>query len=448
MIMIIQNVTKTANLKKNPTFGFKSETMPQAQGKKRALEKGTSGNKAKKLKVSHDSHGSIQGVVLTCGTGDVGQLGLGEDITERTRLALVDIPDPVVQVCAGGMHTLCLTSTGQVYSFGCNDEGALGRDTSVEGSEAKPGKVNIPAPIVMVTAGDSHTAALTDDGRVYAWGNFRDANGKMGLTTNGIEKSPIEIIQEDVVIKMASGSDHLACLTDRGEIFTLGCAEQGQLGRIAECFATRGGRKGLEMILSPGRVRVKRFKTRKLAQFSDVWAGTYTTFAKDKDTGDIYAWGLNNYYQLGFEDNSNRFIPVRVPSFSELGSWTMLSGGLHHTIALHSTGKVYTFGRSDYGRLGLGENCEDKNKPTVVPSLEKLKVVSVAAGGCVSLAVADNGDLYSWGMGSNYQLGHGNDDDQLLPTKVVGKQLESRAAIMSSSGGQHTVVLAKDVGAH
>lgn len=62
--------------------------------------------------------------MLACGQGDVGQLGLGVDITERTRLAYVEIPDPVIQVCAGGMHTVCLTNTGQVpfYAlslFGC-----------------------------------------------------------------------------------------------------------------------------------------------------------------------------------------------------------------------------------------------------------------------------------------------------------------------------------------
>ncbi|CAL1547154.1 unnamed protein product [Lymnaea stagnalis] len=423
------------------------DPVTKSQGKKRTLplekkDHPGPGTKSKRLKVSHDSHGSTKGEVLTCGQGDVGQLGLGADITERTRLAFVDIPDPVIQVCAGGMHTVCLTNTGQVYTFGCNDEGALGRETSVEGSEAKPGKVNIPAPIVMVTAGDSHTAALTDDGRVYAWGNFRDANGSMGLTSNGIEKKPVELIQEEVVIKMASGSDHLACLTDRGELLTLGCAEQGQLGRIAECFATRGGRKGLDMILSPGRVKVKRHKSRKMAQFSDVWAGQYMTFAKDKENGDIYAWGLNNYYQLGFGDMENRFVPGRSQTFSESGPWEMISGGQHHTVALNAKGKVYTLGREDYGRLGLGKDCGERKVPTLVPALEGLTAINVAAGGCVSFAVTSNGDLYSWGMGSNNQLGTGDDEDQFTPIKVTGKQLETRSVVMVSSGGQHTVVLA------
>ena len=54
-----------------------------------------------------------------------------------------------------------------------------------------------------------------------------------------------------------------------------------------------------DTILNAGLVRCKKYKTRKMAKFSDVWTGQYMTFAKEKETGDIYAWGLNNYYQLG-----------------------------------------------------------------------------------------------------------------------------------------------------
>ena len=60
-----------------------------------------------------------------------------------------------------------------MYTFGCNDESALGRDTSEEGSETLPVKINLPYKIIQTSAGDSHTAVLTQDGHVYAWGNFR-----------------------------------------------------------------------------------------------------------------------------------------------------------------------------------------------------------------------------------------------------------------------------------
>lgn len=61
----------------------------------------------------------------------------------------------------------------QVYTFGCNDEGALGRNTSEEGSETLPSKVDLLGRGIQLSAGDSHTAVLTDEGKVFAWGNFR-----------------------------------------------------------------------------------------------------------------------------------------------------------------------------------------------------------------------------------------------------------------------------------
>ena len=46
------------------------------------------------------------------------------------------------------------------------------------------------------------------------------------------------------VKKVASGADHMALLTQDGAVFTLGNSEQGQLGRVPEMFAHRGGRRG------------------------------------------------------------------------------------------------------------------------------------------------------------------------------------------------------------
>lgn len=57
---------------------------------------------------------SIKGVVLVTGAGDVGQLGLGPDVLEKSRPAAVNIEHEVVDICAGGMHTVCLTAEGKV----------------------------------------------------------------------------------------------------------------------------------------------------------------------------------------------------------------------------------------------------------------------------------------------------------------------------------------------
>lgn len=143
------------------------------------------------LLVSHRSHNTEPGLVLTLGQGDVGQLGLGESVLERKKPALVPLLQDVVQAEAQSMHTVCLSQSGQVYSFGCNDEGALGRDTSVEGSEMVPGKVELQEKVVQVSAGDSHTAALTEDGRVFLWGSFRVRLGLAGRIDPGSPNDPL-----------------------------------------------------------------------------------------------------------------------------------------------------------------------------------------------------------------------------------------------------------------
>lgn len=71
-----------------------------------------------RLALRREHFKNINGVVLTLGQGDTGQLGLGPDIMERSKPALVKDLSSVIAVCAGGMHTVCLTKEGKVYTFG------------------------------------------------------------------------------------------------------------------------------------------------------------------------------------------------------------------------------------------------------------------------------------------------------------------------------------------
>merc|ERR1719319_1360082 len=219
------------------------------------------------------------GLILTVGTGDTGQLGLGEDVMEKTRMGLIEGLEGMVDVCAGGMHSVGLSKAGEVWTWGCNDEGALGRKVEEEEEAFVPGKVDLEEKVVMVSAGDSHTAALTENGKVWIWGTFRDASGPIGLVTPmKTEMKPVKIIED--MVKISSGTDHLAMLREDGTIYTVGNAEQGQLGRVGERWASRGARRGLEMLLTPDKVKVKGKKNNK---FKDVWAGGYDTVATSDD---------------------------------------------------------------------------------------------------------------------------------------------------------------------
>ncbi|KAH8338321.1 hypothetical protein KR067_013163 [Drosophila pandora] len=375
------------------------------------------------------------GKVLVCGTGDTGQLGLGEDVLERKRLSEVQgIPDPV-DVCAGGMHNLVLTKNGEIYSFGCNDEGALGRDTSEEGSEAQPGKIDLPKKAVSVSAGDSHSACLMEDGSVYAWGSFRDSHGNMGLTMDGNKRTPINLLEGTVCCSISSGADHLVILTNAGKVYTVGCAEQGQLGRISERSVSGEGRRGKRDLLRPDQLIIPRTRP-----FDTIWTTNYCTFLRESRTEITWAFGLNNYKQVAHPKDIER---VLTPVKTDFQNIRQISGGAHHTILLGNDLKCSVIGRHNYGRLGLGQLTEDVTKLTALDKLSD-KIVYVGGGESCSYAVAENGKLYSWGIGTSNQLGVGDGDDEWEPVVVSSKNTQNRRALLATGGGQHAIFLFQD----
>lgn len=155
--------------------------------------------------------------VYVFGEGSSGELGLG------TATNAIDVKRPrlntllsaqkvgVTQIACGGMHVAALTKDNKVVTWGVNDQGALGRDTTWDGgmrdiddtesnasdssSNGLNPKESTPTPlpdnsfpegtvIVKVSAGDSHTLALTDDGHVYGWGTYRvSATPTIGLSS-------------------------------------------------------------------------------------------------------------------------------------------------------------------------------------------------------------------------------------------------------------------------
>nr|XP_039271836.1 regulator of chromosome condensation-like isoform X2 [Styela clava] len=448
---------------------------------KRKLSKSVSEEpriKQKKIEVPNLFELASVGVALTLGQGDTGQLGLGEDIMERKKPALVRGEldgKKIKKIIGGGMHTVCLTDDHKVYSFGCNDEGALGRLTSDDSEGFEPKIVGGSlegVKVIDISAGDSHCAALSEDGNVFLWGCFRDNHGRLGLAKEW-EKcgEPIKLDQiQNCVVAIASGCDHVAMITDEGKVFTLGCGEQGQLGRLSKYALSRGGRKSADEVssssttanpevpmprsslrerlsfaeercLRPKPVTVPKIKGKSgKPMFCEVYCGSYCTYIVSTD-GDVFGFGLNNYHQLGIPDGESRYMPVYIPAFSEK-KWRSISGGLHHSMLLDEHGDVYCIGRGDYGRLGLGEKVLIADKPTKIEALRN--IVQIGAGPCVSFAVDKNGKAFAWGMGTNFQLTSGEEDDEWTPIEFRGKQLEERSVIMVGGGGQHTVLLACD----
>lgn len=135
---------------------------------------------------------------------------------------------------------------------------------------------------------------------------------------------------------------------------------------------------------------------------------------------------------------------VFTPQLTTFENVKMITGGQHHTLVLTTQDKCYAIGRKDYGRLGLGDIEEDVDKLTSIKALDGIRVRQLECGECCSFALTDDGKAYSWGMGSNQQLGCGSDEDQSEPILLTGVQVREKHVIRISSGGQHTLFIAAE----
>ena len=132
--------------------------------------------------------GAEAATLVTWGNGEMGQLGLGPDVTDKRRPARVKAGTKFTHIACCSIHTLAVeaptadASVSVVVSMGCNDEGALGRTTENEDECSEPGPldlVRMPTTfkVAKVCGGDSHSALLTTYGRVFICGVFRVSSG-------------------------------------------------------------------------------------------------------------------------------------------------------------------------------------------------------------------------------------------------------------------------------
>lgn len=296
---------------------------------------------------------------------------------------------------------------GTVYTWGANNFGQLGYDpepttpTTFENSHT-PVQVSGLTDVVAVAGGTFHSLALKSDGTLWAWGN--NDVGQLGNGESGsgvVSNTPVQV--EDPsdptgfftdVVAVAAGSNHSLAIksdgtddgsADDGIVYAWGFNSEGQLG---------DGTSG-----SPTNNKSTPAQASGLMDVTEVAGGNAHSLALESN-GTVYTWGSNSKGQLGHDPNpaTSGFEPSSTPSqVSGLTNVEDVASGLNHNLATKSThGAVWAWGCNDYGQLGNngvptnpGSNCAPFSR-TPVQTIGLFNAAEVAGGGSHSLALANS----------------------------------------------------------
>ena len=353
------------------------------------------------------------GDVLTFGANGFGQLGNGP-VGDSPRPTPTQVLSGATDVAGGREHALAVVD-GRVWAWGADTKGAVGDGGTFAAAVATPTQVTAAVSGVdSVTTGHYHSLALDEDtDSVWAWGwNSRGQMGPAGGTKLKIA-APVSVpLPAGQVSMVAAGRAHSLAVVD-GRVYAWGDNGSGQLGRAKDDArnATPTLVKGLP------------------AGVTWIAGGRDSSFAIAG--GALYAWGSNNYGQLGDGTLTLRATPVRIAGLVV----SQVESGADHTVALLADGTVRAWGRNRYGQVGVSGTTNRKS-PVAVPGLSGITEVRV--GRDHSMAIG-GGELYAWGRNDGGQLGL---SATATPSTSTPTRVPGTAGVVDAAGGQvYSVVL-------
>ena len=381
------------------------------------------------VKVSNGSYHSFgltsDGRIYAWGRNTSGELGIGTTLARsNVPIAVKTTGTPmdgkvVKQVEGGGRyegsHSIALASDGTVYTWGLNQYGQLGNNTTT--NSRSPIAVQVAGTplagktIVQIAAGADHSLALDSDGALYAWGS--NAYGQLGNGTTTNSSVPVAVkiagtpLAGKTIVQIAAGANHNMVLTSDGAVYTWGWNYHGQLGNNTKTNSNTI--VAVQTISTPiaGKKIVK------------IAAGQGHSLALTDD-GMVYAWGRNDTGQLGNNATTDAMLPVAVTvTGTPMSNKTIveIASGARHSLAIDSSGKVYAWGHNGSGQLG-NNSTVNALTPVAVQAPADKNIIQVSGSGWLgasSSALASDGTVYSWGRGFDGQLGDGTNNDSSVP---------------------------------
>jgi len=324
---------------------------------------------------------------------------------------------------AGSQYsTLALKVDGTLWGCGYNEYGELGighmewvRLLTQIGPDIQLEPVDNWSTIAM---GQNHTLALKTDGTLWASGY--NNNGQLGDGTPESKSAFIQIGNESDWSTIAAGGNHSLALKSDGTLWAWGLNDNGQLGD-----GTNDNKSTPVYVRDTGGVT--------LTNITAIACGMNHTIAL-KSNGTVWAWGYNDYGQLGDGTYATTNTPVAALGLTGV---TTIAGGNCHSLALKSDGTVWAWGLNDNGQLGDGTYATTN---TPVAALGLTNVMAIGAGSTHSLALKTNGTVWAWGNNGSGQLGDGTTVTTNTPVAVSG--LTNVIAI--GAGGSYSLALKSD----
>ena len=294
-----------------------------------------------------------------------------------------------------------------------------------------------PPPDAMAALGRDWTLVLDEHGALHACG--RGSDGQLGLGSREDQRHPARVDAErhgphgdSPVVLVAAGECHWAAVTQDGAVLTCGRGGEGQLGCGDAEDQLRPARLGRAVFAGVPVVLVA--------------CGYYHTLAVT-GAGRVYTSGDNSSGQLGHGNRTStqEFVQVDPRQFGN-ARVVMAAAGVRHSVAATAEGGVFTWGDGLDGRLGHNDE-QDRLAPGRLAREQfgRAKVVLVAAGGLHTVALTEGGVLWVWGYGFFGQLGLGDFNKRLVPTRLgVGEAFGGSLVRMAACGRFHTLAVTVD----